>query len=488
MMDRTTRGFLALIAAALVVTTCQAADKVALLIDSGTYPALHTRLERYEADVESQFGVDLVICNDQAFESMTPAQVRSYISTLHYSNGVDGVILAGLIPYALWKNYAPGTDDKGINSFYYEDLDGTFTDTNADGYDDYHTWGSHVGPEVWVCWMRPPSNNAVTGLQDFLDKTHAYYTGQMFFNHRALAAAHADYDGNLYGGFLMVPRLQELYGSNVDVDGYSTDPVVASEYVSALQTSFYEICDPMGHANASLQAWDSGSVSGTTIRNMTGGAVMTFIYGCHSAAFNENSTTNIAMMYYMSTTNIGQAASGTSWSYGTEGKWYIYDVLKLGGYLGQGWMNLETTKNTPAYMRSRYGDWLDTNQHLWGDTLLGNPFVYALYEPPDQVPPELTISRLSASLCRLEWNKSGNYDLECSSSPGFASPTVIDVTDLTHYDITSAGPCRYFRLRAKPGHAGSAPPLLPAAEPTPLLRGNVHKRSGVHEGGNVKSR
>jgi hypothetical protein len=137
-------------------------------------------------------------------------------------------------------------------------------------------------------------------------------------------------------------------------------------------------------------------------------------------------------------------------------------------------------------MRSRYGDWLDTNQHLWGDTLLGNPFVYALYEPPDQVPPELTISRLSASLCRLEWNKSGNYDLECSSSPGFASPTVIDVTDLTHYDITSAEPCRYFRLRAKPGHAGSAPPLLPAAEPTPVLRGNVHKRSGVHEGGNVE--
>jgi hypothetical protein len=208
---------------------------------------------------------------------------------------------------------------------------------------------------------------------------------------------------------------------------------------------------------------------------------MTFIYGCHSAGFNENSSTNLTMMYYMSSTNIGQAASGTSWSYGTEGKWYIYDVLKVGGYLGQGWMNLETTKNTPAYMISRYGDWLDTNQHLWGDTLMGNPFVYALYEPPDQVPPELTISRLSATVCRLAWNKAGNYDLQFCASPDFAAPTVTDVTNLTQYDYTiSAAKC-FFRLRAKAGHASAAPPIV-----APPPEGNVILEKGnVRTGGNV---
>jgi hypothetical protein len=156
-------------------------------------------------------------------------------------------------------------------------------------------------------------------------------------------------------------------------------------------------------------------------------------------------------------------------------------VLKVGGYLGAGWMNLETTKNTPAYMISRYGDWLDTNQHLWGDNLLGNPFVYALYEPPDQVPPELTITRLSQSSYRLTWNKSGNYDLEFATSPDFASPVVVDVSGLTQYDYTTAGPKGFFRLRAKPGHAGgaSAPALQPEAakEAAP---GNVRA------GGNVR--
>ena len=488
-MTRTMRSLFVLLAVVSITAPCPGQDTVALLVDQNVYPFVATRLDRYETDVEAQFPVDLIICNDQPFESMTPAQVRATITDLYNTQGADGIILAGLFPYALWKNYAPGTNDKGINSFYYEDLDGTFTDTDADGYDDYHDWGAHVGPEVWVCWMRPPANNAVPALQNFLDKTHAYYTGQVVFNHRALAAAHNDYDGNLYGGFLMVPRLEAVYGAgNVDEDGLGADPVVASDYVSMLQTNRYEICDPMGHASSTLQAWDSGYVSSTTVRDMTGGAIMTFIYGCSSAAFNASSSSNIAMLYHMSTTNIGQAASGTSWSYGTEGKWYIYDVLKVGGYLGQGWMNMEVTKNTPAYMTSRYGSWLDTNQHLWGDTLLGNPFVYARYTPPPETMPTLTISKLSATTYRLAWSPAGNFNLEVDTDPAFDDPTATDVTGLTHYDVATAEPESYFRLKAiltplGPTLASAAAPAAPPApDAAPPAHGNGYGR------GNARSR
>lgn len=483
-MTHTAGSLFVLLAAFSLTAPCPGLDTVALLVDQNVYPFLATRLDRYESDVEAQFPVDLIICNDRPFETMTPAQVRAYITDLHDTQGADGIILAGLFPYALWKNYAPGSNDKGINSFYYEDLDGTFTDTDADGYDDYHDWGANVGPEVWVCWMRPPANNAVPALQSFLDKTHAYYTGQIAFNHRALAVAHNDYDGNLYGGFLMVPRLEAVYGAdNVDEDGLAADPVVASDYVSMLQNNRYEICSPMGHASSTLQQWDSGYVWSSTVRDMNGGAVMTFIYGCSSAAFNASSSGNIAMMYHMSASNIGQAASGTSWSYGTEGKWYIYDVLKVGGYLGQGWMNLETTKNTPAYMTSRYGTWLDTNQHLWGDTLLGNPFVYARYTPPPETMPTLTISKLNATTYRLAWSPASTFDLEFDTTPAFDDPTSTDVAGLTHYDFATAGPMGCFRLKARltplaPASASSAP----AAAATPPAIGNVH------DGGNVRSR
>ncbi len=490
-MTRTAGSLFVLLAVVALTAPCPGLDTVALLVDQDVYPFLAARLDRYETDVEAQFPVDLIICNDQPFESMTPAQVRACITDLHGTRGVDGIILAGLFPYALWKNYAPGSDDKGINSFYYEDLDGTFTDTDADGYDDHHDWGAHVGPEVWVCWMRPPADDSILALQSFLDKTHAYYTGQVVFNHRAFAAAHSHYDGNLHGGFLMVPRLEAMYGAgNVDEDGLGDDPVVASDYVNMLQSNRYEICSPMGHANPCVQAWDSGLVWGSPdVRDMTGGAVMTFVYGCYSAGFNGNANTNTTMMYYMSTANIGQAAAGTSWSYGIEGKWYIFDALKAGDYLGRAWMNMETTKNTPDHMKNRYSDSLDTNRHLWGYTLMGNPFLYARYTPPPAPMPTLTASKLDAgqqatqaTTLRLTWSPAGNFDLEFDTTRAFDDPTTTDVTGLTHYDFTTAEPEGYFRLKANLtplAPAPASPTAAPAAPPAPAAptpAGNVGSR------------
>lgn len=372
-----TAGLCALAALAL----CKPAfptDEVALIISTSLYNStgVATRLLQYKGDVEARFPVHLTIYNGASFDSYTPQQMRSYIQNLYSTSGIKGVLLVGQIQYALWKNYAPGADDKGINSFYYEDMDGTFTDTNADGYDDLHDWGPHIGPEVWCCWMRPPASNQVSALNAFLDKTHSYYTGGVTVNRRALIACHADYDGNIRGGFMMFDRLAALYGNNVDIDGEGSDLVVASDQVNLLNANRYEIYDPMGHANSTLQAWDSGYVYYTTAQSLTGGALMTFIYGCHSAAFNEASSTNIAQAYCFGS-SIGQAASGTSWNYGTEGKWYIFEELARGGCLGKAWMNMEIIKNTPQYMKDRYGQDFDANQHLWGDTLIGNPFLFA---------------------------------------------------------------------------------------------------------------
>lgn len=382
MKNKTLSRLSVLLAIAFACGECLAVDSVALIIDSSllSSPGVQHRVLRYKADVEGRFPVELRICGEAAFESYSPQQIRAYITDLYDDSGIDGVILAGQIQYRLWKNYAPGSNDWGINSFYYEDLDGTFTDTDGDGMDDYHTWGTNVGPEVWVCWMRPPANNPVNALNAFLNKAHRYYFGEIAFNHRALVAAHKDYDNNIWSGFRMVDRLRPLYGTEIDIDGDGADLVIAGEHLNALEQNRYEICDPMGHANAWLQAWDSGSVSSSAIRALTGGAIMTFIYGCRSAAFNDTASDGIAQAYVFGN-GIGQACSGTSWSYGTEGKWYVYEEMERGGYLGRGWWNLETTKNTPAYMISRYGTWLDTNRHLWGDSLLGNPFVYANFVP-----------------------------------------------------------------------------------------------------------
>jgi hypothetical protein len=358
-----------------------ATDEVAFIVDTNLYSSCQAKILRYKADVETWFPVHLRVCSEANFETYTPAQIRTYIINQYNTYGIKGVVLVGQINYPLWRNYAPGADDKGINSYYYEDLDGTFSDTTGDGYDDLHDWGDRIGPEIWCCWMRPPASSQTSSLNAFLDKTHSYYVGDIAFNHRALVTAHADYDNNIRSGFQMVAKLQPLYGSNIDIDGEGTDLVYASDQISMLNANKYEIYDPMGHANSTLQQWDSGYVYSSTVSALTGGAIMTFIYGCHSAAFNEAPSSNLAQLYAFGS-SIGQAASGTSWNYGTEGKWYIYEELARGGYLGKAWFNMECIKNNPPYMKERYGETFDTDRHLWGDTLIGNPFVYANFSPP----------------------------------------------------------------------------------------------------------
>ena len=61
-------------------------------------------------------------------------------------------------------------------------MDGSFEDRDMDGYYDYHNFGQNEGPEIWICWMRPPSLSQTYYLSKFLDKTHVYYTGSFVTN------------------------------------------------------------------------------------------------------------------------------------------------------------------------------------------------------------------------------------------------------------------------------------------------------------------
>lgn len=365
----------------LAACSCaHATDEVALIIDKSVYEACESNILRYKADVEAQFPVHLKICHEANFESWEPYQIRSYIQNEYNTNHINGVVLAGQIKYDTWKQ---SSGNQGINSLYYEDLDGSFTDTEDDYYDDYHTWGSHTGPEVWCSWMRPPSNDSIGGLNAFLDKTHDYYTGGVSFNHSALIADSSDYDNNIRGAYgYQYQSLSKLYGNNIDVLGEGSEPLRAWDYGEMLEKNSYEICDTFTHANAWYQCGDNGDISSWYIKGMQqGGSIMTLIFGCHSADFAEAPSDNIAQAYVFGS-GIGQVSIGTSWSFGITEKYAIYDVLANGGYFGQGWFNLQKLVNDPAYIKQCYNNQVDVNRYLWGQNMIGNPFVYANYTPP----------------------------------------------------------------------------------------------------------
>jgi hypothetical protein len=111
---------------------------------------------------------------------------------------------------------------------------------------------------------------------------------------------------------------------------------------------------------------------------------MTFLYGCHSADFWAAPGTtpfnvNIAVSYVFGR-SIGQAASGTSWSYGTEYKYMIYEAMRdYEAYLGNAWFAMESYVETASFVEQRYPD-RDPHTECAGNILIGNPFLSVKFE------------------------------------------------------------------------------------------------------------
>jgi hypothetical protein len=446
MASRRTKGWLllAVVYGGCWVSTAHATDRVVLLIETALYDQTQASLLRYERQVELRFPVDLQVHVD-AFASFTPEAIRSYIQSEYDTNGLDGAILVGQIPYALWRQ-GYGTNE-GILSFFYEDLDGSFTDTDGDGLYDWHEWGVHDGPEIWVCWMRPPVMNPAGYLTALLDEANAYYTGAFVTTKRGLVACHEHYDNNFWPSGSTIPSmpaLVDIYGlENVDTDGEGADLVIAHELLTTMLDGDYEIIHHWSHAWAGGQAWDSGTITSTNLMTAAAGTgpLVAHIYGCHSGDFiylegASYSETCIAVAYAFGP-GAGQGSSGTSWSYGTEGMNYITEAMRDGAYLGAGYKHLLDVRENSVAIQERYPD-RDPHMELSGNNLFGNPFLYADWAGFPDLEGDLDgdcdvdLEDLANLLSHYGLTDGATYpdgDLDCDSDVDLADLTAL----LSHY-------------------------------------------------------
>ncbi len=361
----------------------QDSDHILIVVDNQLYPWIQERFTRYISEVTERFPVELSIIHVNGLRSkdpIAPAELRELLQEEYCVNSTVGALLVGQIPYALWKQGFG--NNSGQLSVFYEDLDGAFEDRNGDGLYDYHSFGPNEGPEIWVCWMRPPIIGQAFFMNHFLEKTHRYYTGDSVTTNKAFVACHEDYDNNFYGPIGVVPVLQDLYGmTNVDTDGESSDLTISNEIWTQLRKNKYQVFDTWQHANSRYQAWDDDGFCSFKVLLLSNGALMTFIYGCHSADFwTAPGTTpfniNIAVSYVFGR-SLGQAATGTSWSYGTEFKYLVYEAMRDHQmYLGNAWFAMESYVETSSFVEQRYPD-RDPHTECAGNVLIGNPFLYA---------------------------------------------------------------------------------------------------------------
>jgi hypothetical protein len=146
-------------------------NHIIIVIDAQLYSCIKEKFTRYLNEVEERFPVEFSVVKVDGLSSpnpITPVELREFLQKEYAVNNTVGALLVGQIPYALWKQGVG--NNSGVLSLFYEDLDGDFEDTNQDGYYDYHSFGSQEGPEIWVCWMRPPIFGQAFFMNNFLEK------------------------------------------------------------------------------------------------------------------------------------------------------------------------------------------------------------------------------------------------------------------------------------------------------------------------------
>ena len=128
--------------------------KVAVIVDKSIYPSLKNKLQRYYDDVNTKIKVEFIECNGTWLK---PEALRNSIKTLWQTQNISGALLVGYLPIPMWEIiHSQNNVEKCPIPIFYEDLDGSFIDTDYNSYYDRHYWGANDGPEIWVSFIMPP--------------------------------------------------------------------------------------------------------------------------------------------------------------------------------------------------------------------------------------------------------------------------------------------------------------------------------------------
>jgi len=337
--------------------------RVAIIVEGSVASKIKVNLNQYITDIELLY-INVRIGQYQG-NWTDPILLRTFIQNL-YKLGIKGVILVGKLPYALWE-FPWG--EKCPLPFYYEDLDGIFEDKDANGVFDYYNWGEKEGPEIWVSWIRPDSDNVTGALNDYLEKLHNYYRGNIHYQNKALVCVTKDWGGVVSS---LTSLLQEIYPEVTSIGGLSIS-VRAEQYLKEY-VKWYELTDIWSHASSDTLFFDEGTtVSAKEIKSLSGGSKITFIWGCHAGDFHEKAINNLASSYVFDN-NFGLASLAATRSIGIEKHEIVIQSLGDGKILGEAFFDWITFVYNKSYIQTRFPE-DDINRFMWDFILIGDPFV-----------------------------------------------------------------------------------------------------------------
>jgi len=336
------------------------ASLVSVIVNSSLQASIQDSIDQYVLDLENE-GYSVTV---YATSGGTPNDLRAYLQG-QLSNGLVGCLLVGDLPVP-W--YEMDDDFDGYAQFpidlFYMDLDGTWTDSDTDGlYDGHSEGGGDRYPDIWVGRVTADtlSGNVTALLQNYFEKNHAYRTGGIILNDRALVYVDDDW-------FSYADTWDANVGLSYDTrtlvkDGATTN---ATDYKNRLEDN-YEWIQLCAHSSAFSHSfkigseWTGGSVSFNDIKSIDPVTLFYNLFACSACRYVEN---NYIGGWYIFANTYGLATVGST----KTGSMLQFDEFytPIGQYKSLGESFKEWFIAVGPY---------DLNDRQWyyGMTLLGDP-------------------------------------------------------------------------------------------------------------------
>ncbi len=364
---------------------------VHIYVNSTIYSSLSSDIAQYKQDIETQGYTANVI--NWSINGIT--QLKNHM-TAAYSNGLIGAVLIGKLPYAKarywdasWAMYRHFSCD-----YYLMDLDGNWTDVNANNYYDVGASDNNIEhnngtadwfPEIWVARISPYTIskvgfNPLNSLNNFFNRNHNLRIGLTYRPHQGLL-----YIDDEWASFATewVSNFTAYTGVNLtcesDYNYIANDFTNSTHFLSNISDithpAFmnYELVHVMAHCNGTEQQFginvyqgvpsaDDGILTYHDIYNSGPQPLFFNLYSCFSS--NLMITNNIATHYLFD----GQAlvVIGCSRSGGMSLYQPFYDSLRDGKIFGE------------AFKDWFYGPEIIPLNHweeVYGMTFLGDPLL-----------------------------------------------------------------------------------------------------------------
>jgi hypothetical protein len=155
------------------------ANLLVLIVDSGVYSDIAPALGTYVSDLS----VDGFAAEVWQVTGGSPAEIRADLQAEFAGGNLFGAVLVGNIS----TGWMDGSDGEYPMDLYLMDMNGTWTDSDADGlFENATGWA----PEIFVGRLTPTwltLGNSAELLNNYFAKNHAYRTGALTLPDRALA-------------------------------------------------------------------------------------------------------------------------------------------------------------------------------------------------------------------------------------------------------------------------------------------------------------